>query len=293
MLYILLPIHNRKLITEKFIQCLKMQSEQNYQLILIDDGSIDGTDEMVLKNIPNTKVIYGDGNLWWAGSLQKGYDFLKNKDLQINDKVLLINDDTEFTNDFLTKGCSLVDSNPKILLKSWSVDKYNNQRSDGYIHFEQCGLIFKDTDKKSANCISTRGVFLNAKDFIDIGGFMPKKLPHYLSDYEWAIRAHKKGYSILCDDGLSLVSDSAESGYHIIDFKHFKTIKEFKKKLFSIKNPDHPRYFITFNNLQTDDKLCRLINNLKIILRLVKRFLLAYIYFWKKTILFKEFREKL
>ena len=46
-LYILLPVHNRCDITREFIDCLKAQTFQDYHLVLIDDGSTDGTEQMV------------------------------------------------------------------------------------------------------------------------------------------------------------------------------------------------------------------------------------------------------
>ena len=49
--YILLPVHNRREITQKFIECLKSQTYQNYKLVLIDDGSSDGTAAMVQSQI--------------------------------------------------------------------------------------------------------------------------------------------------------------------------------------------------------------------------------------------------
>ncbi|MCK5537931.1 MAG: glycosyltransferase family 2 protein, partial [Bacteroidales bacterium] len=39
MIYIILPVHNRKKITEKFIKCLVKQTYQDFKLILVDDGS--------------------------------------------------------------------------------------------------------------------------------------------------------------------------------------------------------------------------------------------------------------
>jgi len=50
-IYILLPVHNRKEITEKFINCLNRQTFNNYQLVLIDDGCIDGTVDMIKSKV--------------------------------------------------------------------------------------------------------------------------------------------------------------------------------------------------------------------------------------------------
>ncbi|MFK8011404.1 MAG: glycosyltransferase family 2 protein, partial [Marinicellaceae bacterium] len=90
---ILLPVHNRRQITERFIQCLEVQSYLNYRLILIDDGSIDGTDQMVKSRIGNSEIIKGDGDWWWAGSLQKGIDWLEQRQVSDTEIVMFANDD--------------------------------------------------------------------------------------------------------------------------------------------------------------------------------------------------------
>ena len=78
-IYILLPVHNRRELTRDFIDCLKAQTYQNFHLVLIDDGSTDGTDQMVRERIENLTVIRGNGDWWWAGSLQQGFNYLKKK----------------------------------------------------------------------------------------------------------------------------------------------------------------------------------------------------------------------
>jgi GT2 family glycosyltransferase len=100
-IYILLPVHDRCEITRRFIVCLKAQTYLNYHLILIDDGSTDGTAEMVGEMIPLLTILRGKGDWWWAGSLQRGYEWLKsNSEVSSQDCVLIINDDTEFESDF-------------------------------------------------------------------------------------------------------------------------------------------------------------------------------------------------
>lgn len=283
MLYILLPVHNRREVTQRFVKCLKSQTFQDFKLILIDDGSTDDTDKMVVGFLPKTKIIYGDGNLWWAGSLQKGYELLSMMELSPTDAVLLINDDTEFESDFLQRALNILDRKSSIVLKAWSMDKYSGERSDGYIIGNLDKFTFSDTDNGVlANCASTRGLFLRAIDFIDIGGFMPDKLPHYLSDYEFTIRAANRGYKIYCDDALHLVSDSKESGHHIIDYQ---TFGEFKDKFLSIKCPGNPKYLITFVKLTSTNTFYMLTNIVKITIKARIKILMAFIFlFGKKSI---------
>ena len=108
MLYIILPVHNRVEITLNFIKLLELQSYSEYHLILVDDGSTDGSDKVADRKIKNLTLIKGDGNLWWAGSLQKGIDWLFKNQIDKKSLVLFTNDDIVFGSSFLDIGIKLV-----------------------------------------------------------------------------------------------------------------------------------------------------------------------------------------
>lgn len=215
-IYILLPVHNRREITRRFIVCLKAQTYLNYHLILIDDGSTDGTAEMVGEMIPLPTILRGKGDWWWAGSLQRGYEWLKsNSEVSPQDCVLIINDDTEFASDFLKKGLDILLKHKRTLVLAQSYDRKTLQLIDAGRHADWRRLRFDPAmSVDEINCLSTRGLFLRVSDFMETGGFYPRILPHYLSDYEFTIRAHKKGLKLISDPVLKIWLDSEATGYH-------------------------------------------------------------------------------
>jgi len=241
MIYIILPVHNRKDITELFIKSLVSQIYKEFKLILVDDGSTDGTDEMVLNYLPDSIILKGDGNLWWAGGLHKGYEWIKEN---VNSsQVLLINDDTIISEEFLKTGIDLLNKNDKTLFLAQAYDKNNNHVDSG-VHVDWDKLTFNQAkNKDEINCLSTRGLFLQVKDFLEIGGFYPLILPHYLSDYEFTIRAYNNGYKLKIEENLKLIFDTETTGYHKIKYKNYF---DYLKKFFSKKYPNNPIYFISF-----------------------------------------------
>lgn len=242
MIYILLPVHNRKNITEKFIHSLIKQTVENFTLILIDDGSTDGTADMVRKYLPDTIVIQGNGNLWWAGALQKGYEWLL-AHASDADICLITNDDTMFNEDFLKTGVDLLNKSDKSLYLAQAYNKNNVFIGSG-THIDWNKLTFMQAKSKDEiNCLSTRGLFLKVKDFIDIGGFHPILLPHYLSDYEFTVRAYNKGYALKVDDNLKLIFDTETTGLHKILFINYF---QYLKMYFSKKYPSNPIYMLSF-----------------------------------------------
>lgn len=243
-IYILLPVHNRKAITERFIDCLAAQNYTNYHLVLIDDGSADGTDEMVKSRIGNLTVLKGKGDWWWAGSLQQGIDWLKNQNLSNDLLVLFINDDVCFSPNYLEQACRVMANKNGVLMLSQFLSPENNKIRESGVCADLKKLTFKVADSsEKVNCLSTRGLFIHWEDIKIIGDFYPKLLPHYLSDYEYTIRANRKGLKCETSAQLLIEPDFDTTGYHTVNEKFFLN---FLKKFFSKKSASNPIYLTSF-----------------------------------------------
>jgi len=266
--YIIMPVYNRINVTSKFIDCLKKQSYQNFHLILIDDGSTDGTAEMVSKEIPSATILKGKGDWWWAGSLQQGYLWLNNIKANKEDMILLINDDTEFEVDFLKKGIEFIKNNSKSILCAQCFDKHTNELIDSGVFVDWSKYTFSQAkNRDEINCLSTRGLFMKYVDAKYIGDFFPKILPHYLSDYEYTIRAHSKGYKLLTIPELRLWTDNTNKQNN----QGKESIVRFLRNMFSKRNTSNPYYACLFILLRCPFRY-KLVNIIRIILNFVKKF---------------------
>lgn len=71
--WVILPVHNRAATTQR---CLKHLHELGVptwaQVLVMDDGSSDGTAALVQKEFPWARVLHGPGNWWWAGAIRAG-----------------------------------------------------------------------------------------------------------------------------------------------------------------------------------------------------------------------------
>lgn len=242
--YILLPVHNRKEITRRFVQSLKAQSHSSYHLVLIDDGSSDGTANMVREYLPSATVLQGGGGSWWAGSLQKGIDWLKQHDVSDAAIILLINDDVTFDTDYLAMASSVFRNRSGLLLLSrYSCDGGNVIKESGVVA-DLRRLSFRvAATGDEVNCLSTRGLFIRFGDIKIIGDFHPRILPHYLSDYEYTIRAARKDMRCETSDLVYICPDPEATGYRDSNEPGFF---RFLKKYFSIKSTDNPIYWSIF-----------------------------------------------
>lgn len=73
MVWIIVPAHNRRDITKRCMAHLEGLGIRAWaKVLVIDDGSTDGTSEMLRERFPWVHVVNGDGHLWWGGAIRLG-----------------------------------------------------------------------------------------------------------------------------------------------------------------------------------------------------------------------------
>ena len=273
MIHIVTAAHNRYKITEKFVDSLCRQTYRDIHLIFVDDGSTDGTSEMVKERLPESTILYGDGNLWWAGALQKAYEWIREYAAD-EDGVLISNDDTEYPPDYIEKGVCLLAKYPNTMIAGCGYGMRSGKHLDGiFEHSFRDGtgrLLPADSE---GNCASTRSLFLTAAIWKKTGGMHPVLLPHYFSDFEFTIRAWKKGVKIRCAAKLSYTFDEGATGNN-----QYGNLTA--RKLFGKKSGCNPIYRLSFIFLSTPLKYLpghlwsqcqRYFRKLGVFLRILKR----------------------
>lgn len=92
---VVVPVHNRKDLT---LQCLRSlqnadQTGLDVHIVVVDDGSTDGTSEALHQQFPKVNVIPGDGSLWYTAGTNRGIQAALNRK---PDYILAINNDQVF-----------------------------------------------------------------------------------------------------------------------------------------------------------------------------------------------------
>jgi GT2 family glycosyltransferase len=224
--YLILPTHNELKHIKHFISCLNRQTYKNICPIIVDSGSTDGG----LRCFQNTTILPVKENVFWAGELQRAYSFLERLNPCVG-VVLIMNVDGVFGKDFVKIGVGNV--KPKTIVTATAYS--NGTQINGGVFVDWENLSFTLGEEK--NIASTRGIFLDVMDFLGSGGFYPKLLPHYCSDYEFTHRLVKRGFKIVAPPELILEVDAKHTG-----IEKPQTLRE----LFSKKCPNNPWYKTVF-----------------------------------------------
>lgn len=238
--HIITACHNRIGTTQKFIASLQKQTYPALHLILVDDGSTDGTSEMVKAQLPDATIIRGDGNLWWGGALHEAYKWIRDHHFPVDDAVFFTNDDNIFKDEYLAEAVEKLKKHKNTLIVGNGFNIHTGEQCDGVSH---CNLKTGDIrlldTNSTGNLASTRALLMRVDDLLKIGGFHPILLPHYLSDYEFVIRASKKGFKIRTYENLCFDYDRSMTG--VKDYK-----KLTPKILFSKRCPYNPIYKVNY-----------------------------------------------
>jgi len=214
---IIIPTFNRKDCLHTLLTMIQQQQHDGFTFftIIANDGSSDGTSEMLATDFPDVIEVKGSGNWWYTQSINEGLqEFMKHD----ADYALTLNDDIELKNDYLQH---IFDASQQfdqpILMGSVSVtsDAPNRITFSGikkivwwrskhqYYH-----TPFQEVNWKALTGIHPsvvlpgRGILIDRR-ILEIIGPFEKKLIQYGSDDEFCLRAAKKGFGVyVCWDAV-------------------------------------------------------------------------------------------
>jgi GT2 family glycosyltransferase len=211
------PIFNGIKDTIEFLQSVSNITYNNYEIVIVDDGSTDGSGQIILEKYPYVHVLKGDGNLWWAGATNLG---VRDALTQGTDFILTINNDNEVSQNFLDCLVESALKNPGCIIKSVGYD-YEERGNicsfggeivwwKGGIEQVSSGINLHDriVEVSLANGNST---LFPIKVFSDVGLFDEINCPQYHADSELLLKARQQGYRILVDTGSMIYNKSDKS----------------------------------------------------------------------------------
>jgi len=212
--YIIIPVFNRWKYTKRCLDSIRSQTYVNICVIVVDDGSTDGTGQKLESTYKGVKVILGNGNWWWTKCMFEGVKMAR-KSAKKTDFVLEMNNDCFLPKNYLARLICTAKKNPKSLIGSICVrDEKPNVVVEAGIRINwETGLVYgvapSVSDKlqyfknmeivEDIDALPGKGTLIPVRVFSRIGSFDYKRLPHYIADYEFAIRAKRAGFNLIVD----------------------------------------------------------------------------------------------
>lgn len=88
---VLIPVHDRREVTLAVLRALATDGVLGWSTVLvIDDGSNDGTAEAIRAEFPTVSLLRGDGSWWWCGAIRRGMEWSLARGAQ---RLFWLNDD--------------------------------------------------------------------------------------------------------------------------------------------------------------------------------------------------------
>lgn len=199
--FVLIPVFNRLRHTQRVIECLRAQTcVSDIKILVVNDGSTDGTRNF-LATQSDVTTLDGDGSLWWGGAIQCGLQYVLANASEY-DYILFLNNDTWFSPDYVETlvrvsrehGGAAVGSviheqnrtNPLVSIGP----RVNINRIAVWDLLSELQGQERQVPKQlyRVDALSGRGTIYPAYLFMRYGCMRPRLLPHYLADYEIAMR---------------------------------------------------------------------------------------------------------
>ncbi len=250
--FAILPVHNRWEQTRRCLDRLRAQTCRALRIILVDDGSTDGTRVHAEREYPEATLLAGDGTLWWAGGVNRGIEFAM-REASSGDFLLILNNDLAFGEDFVADLCRESVERGRAALFPASVDDRTGEPADTGFLVDWEGVRIVPFHKKGGrgaapaepDAFSTRGLLLPVPIVSAAGTLREKDLPHYLSDIEFTIRVRKMGLPIFRSKGVTAVLDTGTSGLHTAPAAR-SPWRDIRDHLFHYRSPSNVVHWVRF-----------------------------------------------
>jgi GT2 family glycosyltransferase len=204
---VVIPNWNGRDLLEKYIPSIveALSGSPDNEIIVVDNGSEDGSAEFLRERFPSVRVLALDRNLGFGGGSNEGFRAAK------NDIVVLLNSDMRVERDFL-----------RPLLKTFT---------DETIFAVACQIFFSDPNKLREETGLTQSWWENGslrvrhrddpaiqvpypcayggggscafdrRKFLELGGFDELLAPFYMEDTDVGYLAWKRGWKVLYQPG--------------------------------------------------------------------------------------------
>jgi len=235
MVSVVVPVYNRLELTRAFLQSFQMVVYPNFEIIIVDDGSTDGTPDMVVREFPRVRLIRERGGLWWAKATNVGIHDALLRDARY---ILTINDDVIVDPGFLSALTTYAEAHPRTLVGSMIYQRSQPSvlwYAGGTFSWLRGDLTHRTSaDPRPPAWLTGMGTLIPVAAFEDVGYYDEDHFPQYSADADFSLRAKKCGWSLAIAPGTAIWNRTEESAQLVL--RKRVTLRTFFLPLVSLKS---------------------------------------------------------
>ena len=240
MLYVVIPVFNRLRFTVACLHSLRQQTSAAFRVIVVDDGSTDGTAACLARDFPEVAVLPGSGQLFWTAAVNLGI----RQALALGaDRVMTLNNDVVAPPDFIAHMLGWAARAPRALLGPLELDAATGQPVFGgetfsFLTHARRSLLatLAPAERHGLHPVTYlpgRGLLIPAAAFAALGLFDERRLPHYLADYDFTSGARRRGFAVCINYDTHLTTYPDESGQ--AQTRRHRSLRGYWQHLFGIR----------------------------------------------------------
>jgi len=263
---IIIPNFNGEQFLKECLNSIKKQNFSHYEVIIVDNGSNDGSVEYLNENYDEFTLIQNQENLGFATAVNQG---IKASNAEY---VFLLNNDTELEVECVSKLLNCIDNDENIFGVSSKMiqNQDRNLIDDAGDEYTILGYTKKVGNNRSKELYKNKreifsacaGAALYRRNIFDIIGYFDENFFAYMDDVDISYRARIHGFKcVYCPEAVVYHDVSATSGS--------------KYNAFKIRLAARNNVYVPYKNMPWP----QLILNL---LFLILGFLIKYLVFLKK-----------
>jgi len=202
--FIIILNWNGKQDTIECIGSVKHLDYPNFEIVVVDNGSTDSSEDAIKKKYPCVTIIQTGDNLGYAEGNNIGIRYAMEKDAEY---VFLLNNDTIIENNALSQLVNFADKTSKIGIVGPKILLYHDQNViwfagggiDFYSGLSHYGGGKKDDgtfDKEQETDYITGCALLIKSDVINTIGLMDRDYFLLFEEADWCIRARRSGFKL-------------------------------------------------------------------------------------------------
>lgn len=212
-----IPTFNRAESLRDCLRAIFRSDSQNFEVIVVDDGSSDSTQAMLASEFSQVLVVPGDGQLWWSGCICAGADRARAEGRFSH--LLFLNDDVQVADHYAEALAQVAQELPESMvgsLISFANDPESIWCAGGRINWLTRGA-YMDTRIPQSECwrvdwLPGMGSLVPLHVYDLVGGVDARVFPQYFGDTDFSLRVGRAGVPVLCHRSMRLVNQVDSTG---------------------------------------------------------------------------------